>query len=111
MRTAYEKGFNVVTLTDCTATTSPEGQAAATGGTYGMFSAPMTGDEFASRLYACAKAGELEELTRLLDERGFGLVAYASTRDRAWALLQQGELSTIAVPKGELKPRRFTDAD
>ena len=27
MRTAYEKGFNTVTLTDCCATTSAEGQA------------------------------------------------------------------------------------
>ena len=26
MRTAYEKGFNVITLTDCVATTSEEGQ-------------------------------------------------------------------------------------
>uniref|UniRef100_A0A7S0FK60 Isochorismatase-like domain-containing protein n=1 Tax=Pyrodinium bahamense TaxID=73915 RepID=A0A7S0FK60_9DINO len=46
MRTAYEKGFNVVTLTDFTATTSPEGQQGATGGTDGMFSKPMTKDEF-----------------------------------------------------------------
>ena len=50
MRTAYEKGFNVVTLTDCTAATSDEGQAGATGGTYGMFSAPMTKDEFTAKL-------------------------------------------------------------
>ena len=41
-----EKGFNVVTLTDCTAAMSEEGQAGATGGTYGMFSSPMTKDEF-----------------------------------------------------------------
>merc|ERR1712060_626629 len=45
MRTAYEKGFNVVTLTDCTATTSAEGQKAATEGTFGMFSKPMTAEE------------------------------------------------------------------
>jgi len=50
MRTAYEKGFNVVTLTDCTATTSPEAQKAATEGTFGMFSTPMTKDEFLSKL-------------------------------------------------------------
>merc|ERR1712014_193384 len=45
MRTAYEKGFHVVTLTDCTATTSSEGQKAAADpktGTYTMFSQPMT---------------------------------------------------------------------
>ena len=41
MRTAYEKGFNVITLTDACATTSPEGQAV-TGGSYGMFSTPST---------------------------------------------------------------------
>mmetsp|Transcript_8340 Transcript_8340/g.34342 ORF Transcript_8340/g.34342 Transcript_8340/m.34342 type:complete len:173 (-) Transcript_8340:912-1430(-) len=46
MRTAYEKGFNVVTLTDCTACTSDSGQRAATEGTYPMFSTPMTADAF-----------------------------------------------------------------
>lgn len=50
MRTAYEKGFNVVTLTDCTATTSEAAQSASTGGTYGMFSKPMTKDEFVAEL-------------------------------------------------------------
>merc|ERR1719323_1623309 len=53
MRTAYEKGFNVVSLTDCTATTSAEGQKAATEpktGTYTMFSQPMTAAEFISAL-------------------------------------------------------------
>ena len=50
MRTAYEKGFNVITLTDCVATTSDEGQKAATTGTYGMFSSPMTSGEFKEKL-------------------------------------------------------------
>ena len=50
MRTAYEKGFNTVTLTDCCATTSAEGQAGATGGTFGMFSDPMTADDFVTKL-------------------------------------------------------------
>ena len=50
MRTAYEKGFNVITLTDCVATTSEEGQKAATTGTYGMFSSPMTSGEFKEKL-------------------------------------------------------------
>ena len=50
MRTAYEKGFNVVTLTDCTAATSEGGQAGATEGTYGMFSTPMKKDEFVAKL-------------------------------------------------------------
>lgn len=46
MRTAYEKGFKVVTLTDCTAATSPEEQAAAVKYTYPMFSMPMTSTDF-----------------------------------------------------------------
>jgi len=49
MRTACEKGFNVLTVTDCCATTSAEGHAAATGGTFGMFSTPMTADECAKK--------------------------------------------------------------
>merc|ERR1712187_201795 len=52
MRTAFEKGFNVVTLTDCTATTSKDGQKAAVEGTYGMFSAPMCAAEFMIKLEA-----------------------------------------------------------
>jgi len=50
MRTAYEKGFNVVTLTDCMAATSEEGHVAATKGTFGMFSKPMTAEEFSKLL-------------------------------------------------------------
>jgi nicotinamidase-related amidase len=50
MRTAFEKGYNVVTLTDCMATTSSEGHKAATGGTFGMFSTPMTAEEFKGKL-------------------------------------------------------------
>ena len=49
MRTAYEKGFNVITLTDATATTSAEGQAV-TECSYGMFSTPMTVDEFTAQI-------------------------------------------------------------
>jgi len=49
MRTAYEKGFNVITLTDACATTSAEGQAV-TGGSYGMFSQPMTVQEYSDTL-------------------------------------------------------------
>merc|ERR1712146_590913 len=54
MRTACEKGFNVVTLTDCCATTSQEGHAAATSGTFGMFSTPMSAADFAEKLPAAA---------------------------------------------------------
>jgi len=45
MRTACEKGFNVLTVTDCCATTSMDGHKAATTGTFGMFSTPMTAAE------------------------------------------------------------------
>merc|ERR1719450_1316491 len=45
MRTACEKGFHVVTVTDCRATLSAEGHAAATSGTFGMFSVPHTAEE------------------------------------------------------------------
>merc|ERR1711998_310250 len=50
MRTACEKGFNVITLTDCSATTSSEGHKAATEGTWGMFSSPMSKDDFVASL-------------------------------------------------------------
>ena len=50
MRTAYEKGFNVITITDCCAATSQEGQDGATKGTFGMFSKPMTAEEFKAEL-------------------------------------------------------------
>ncbi|KAJ8601453.1 hypothetical protein CTAYLR_010056 [Chrysophaeum taylorii] len=50
MRAAYEKGFNTITLTDCCATTTIEGHQAATAGTFGMFSSPMTSDEFKAEL-------------------------------------------------------------
>ena len=45
MRTAYERGYNVITLTDCTAATSSEEQTVATSRDYPMFSKPMTSDE------------------------------------------------------------------
>merc|ERR1719465_218706 len=50
VRTACEKGFNVVALTDVCATTSEEGHNAATGGTFGMFSTPMSAADFTAKL-------------------------------------------------------------
>ena len=50
MRTGYEKGFNVYTLTDCTAATSPEEQEAAVKYTYPMFSHPITHQTFLESL-------------------------------------------------------------
>jgi ureidoacrylate peracid hydrolase len=50
MRTGYEKGFNVVTLKDCTATLSEEEQKLAVDKNYPMFSRPMNHDEFLTEL-------------------------------------------------------------
>jgi len=50
MRTAYEKGYDVITLTDCTAATSAEEQQAATAQDYPMFSQPMTSDQVVGAL-------------------------------------------------------------
>ena len=50
MRSGYEKGYEVVTLKDCTATLSQEEQRVAIEKTYPMFSKPMNHDEFLSAL-------------------------------------------------------------
>jgi ureidoacrylate peracid hydrolase len=57
MRTGYEKGYDVITLKDCTAALSEEEQRAAVEKNYPMFSKPMTHDEFLSSL----KGGEAVE--------------------------------------------------
>jgi ureidoacrylate peracid hydrolase len=50
MRTGYEKGYNVVTLTDCTATVSEEEQRLSVEKNYPMFSRPLSHTEFLSEL-------------------------------------------------------------
>ena len=50
MRTAYEKGYDVVTLKDCTATLSEEEQRLAVEKNYPMFSRPMDHNEFLAEL-------------------------------------------------------------
>ncbi len=50
MRTGYEKGFEVVTLTDCTATVGEEEQRFAVEKNFPMFSRPMTHDIFLAEL-------------------------------------------------------------
>ena len=54
MRSAYEKGFDVVTLTDCVAATSQEEHQNAIAYDYPMFSKPMTSQEFLGTLGADA---------------------------------------------------------
>ena len=56
MRSAYEKGFEVVTLTDCVGATSAEEHANAITYDYPMFSKPMTAAEFAETLAGSAAA-------------------------------------------------------
>jgi nicotinamidase-related amidase len=50
MRTGYELGYSVITLTDCVAATSPEEQHSAISQDYPMFSRPMKSTEFAESL-------------------------------------------------------------
>ncbi len=50
MRSAYERGYEVITLTDCTATVSNAAQQAALTYDFGMFSHPMTHSEFMEAL-------------------------------------------------------------
>jgi len=52
MRSAYELGFEVITLKDCTAATSQKEQDAALEHDFGMFSYPMNHDEFIEQLSA-----------------------------------------------------------
>ena len=50
MRTAYELGYDVITLTDCTATLSAEEQQMACEKDFPMFSQPMKSTEFLGEL-------------------------------------------------------------
>jgi ureidoacrylate peracid hydrolase len=50
MRTAYELGYNVVTLKDCAATVSEEAHQNAIEHDFPMFSHPLTHDEFLAEL-------------------------------------------------------------
>ncbi|PZP40750.1 MAG: isochorismatase [Azospirillum brasilense] len=58
MRSGYEKGFEVVTLTDCTATVSEEEQRLAVEKNYPMFSRPMTHDAFLAELGGTTPAAD-----------------------------------------------------
>jgi nicotinamidase-related amidase len=58
MRVGYEKGYNVVTLTDCTAALSWEEQEHACAKNYPMFSRPLTHTEWLAELAGDAKASD-----------------------------------------------------
>jgi ureidoacrylate peracid hydrolase len=57
MRSGYEKGYQVVTLTDCTATLSEEEQRLAVEKNFPMFSRPMAHDQFLAELAGQPSAG------------------------------------------------------
>jgi ureidoacrylate peracid hydrolase len=65
MRTGYEKGYNVVTLKDCTAALSEGEQQAAIEKNYPMFSRPMDHNEFIAEL------GEKETAAGASKGRGY----------------------------------------
>jgi nicotinamidase-related amidase len=58
MRSAYEKGFDVYTLTDCVAATSEEEHANAITKDYPMFSHPVSSSEFLSSLAGEGEPGD-----------------------------------------------------
>jgi nicotinamidase-related amidase len=58
MRSAYEKGYDVITLTDCTAATSADEQKSATAQDYPMFSQPMTSTEAIGALHGAAEVAD-----------------------------------------------------
>lgn len=58
MRTAYEKGYDVYTLTDCLAATSAEEHDNAIAKDYPMFSRPTTSREFAAALTGVAEVAD-----------------------------------------------------
>jgi len=64
MRSAYEKGFNVLTLVDCVAATSQQEHDNAIASDYPMFSHPVTASDFVSSL-----TGEAEMVDT---SRGYG---------------------------------------
>lgn len=58
MRSAYERGYEVVTLTDCVGATSSEEHANAIKYDYPMFSKPMTAQEFTGALAGTQESGD-----------------------------------------------------
>lgn len=58
MRTAYEHGYDVYTLTDCVAATSQEEHDNAIAKDYPMFSRPTTSSEFAAALTGSGEVGD-----------------------------------------------------
>ena len=68
MRSAYEKGFNVFTLTDCVAATSQEEHDNAIAKDYPMFSHPVSSQEFLGALAGEQLTGRQPGVRRLTME-------------------------------------------
>ncbi|HEX2805789.1 MAG TPA: cysteine hydrolase [Kineosporiaceae bacterium] len=64
MRSAYERGFEVITLTDCVAGTSAEEHANAITFDYPMFSKPMSGQQFSAVLAGQEGNDDVEDASR-----------------------------------------------
>jgi len=94
MRTAFEKGFNTVTLTDCCATTSAEGQKGAAEGTFGMFSKPMTAEAFITEVNnAPADAPEAKKAGFKRDN----LRAFASGEAKGGCKIEAGKTAVVCI--------------
>ena len=64
MRSAYERGYEVVTLSDCVAATSDEEHANAIQYDYPMFSKPMTGREFIAQVSGDSSDADVADTSR-----------------------------------------------
>ena len=82
MRVGYEKGYNVVTLTDCTAALSWEEQEHACAKNYPMFSRPLTHTEWLAELTGGAQKPMLarQRLASIFDCRRGIFIARPSMR-------------------------------
>ena len=68
MRDAYDRGYNVITLTDCVATTTARGYSSCVEITYPFFSTPMTCESFLSSLHTATVLPESFKLETLREQ-------------------------------------------
>ena len=108
MRSAYERGYEVVTLTDCVAATSAEEHDNAIKFDYPMFSELMTGDEFTAGLSGSETATDASRGTESpFDATFFDAMAPSVEPIDAGAPSGGGEVTEGAVAsKGRRAQRR-----
>merc|ERR1712048_82781 len=102
MRTAFENGFNVVTLTDCTAATSKEGQKAAIEGTYGMFSTPMSAADFVAKFKADAVSRAVPEAAHAAEAPNLESVADVSLVTK---IVENNKVASVGELPSEVQPQ------